>query len=185
LGERRKNEPALEGSVLDEVVRQTHEDVSGMLVRLWKLPGDVVEVVAHHHGRAAVEASPLLSSIVVVADALSKKFGFSVDFGVGVCDGGDQETITLACEKLKLDATAMATVEQEAREVLARVDEALKHKRADPEEKDASSERISTEKKAQPATPPKPKASGVGSARKSPVGLLARFWHALFGRRSR
>jgi putative nucleotidyltransferase with HDIG domain len=185
LGERRKNEPALEGAVLDEVVRQTHEDVSGMLVRLWKLPGDVAEVVSHHHGRAAVEAAPLLSSIVVVADALSTKLGFSVDFGDGVCDGTDQEAITFAFEKLKLDATAMATVECDARVALARVDEALKHKRVDLEEKDQRSDRAPAEKKAQPVTPPKPKVQVVSSARKSPVGLLARLWRGLLGRRAR
>lgn len=178
LGERRKSEPALEGAVLDEVVRQTHEDVSGMLVRLWKLPGDVAEVVAHHHGRAAVEAAPLLSSIVVVADSLSKKFGFSVDFGAGVCDGTDQETFTFACGKLKLDDAAMATLEGEAREVLKRVDEALVHKSVDADEKDKGA---APAKKAPPAAPSKPKAAA--SARKSSAGLLARLWRGLFGAR--
>jgi putative nucleotidyltransferase with HDIG domain len=185
LGERRKSEPALEGAVLDEVVRQTHEDVSGMLVRLWKLPGDVAEVVAHHHGRAAVESAPLLSSIVVVADSLSKKFGFSVDFGAGVFDGNDQEALAFACSKLKFDDTAMATIEQESREVLKRVDQALAHKSVNAEEKDKRSEGAPTENRAPPGASAKTKAVMVSSARKSPVGMLTRLWRGLFGGKKR
>lgn len=180
LGERRASEPPLEGRVLDEVVRQTHEDVSGMLVRLWKLPGDVIEVVSHHHTREAVESAPLLSSVVVAADVLSTKFGFSVDFGAGPCDGTDPDTFALACEKLKLDAAAMVTVEREAGEILARVENALEHKRADVGE----AEQPATEKQPAPcpAPPPKLKVAAAVTARKTSKGLLARVWRAVFGR---
>lgn len=182
LGERRKSDPPLEGAVLDEVVRQTHEDVSGMLAKLWKLPGDVVEVVSHHHAREAVESAPLLSSVVVVADVLSTKLGFAVDLGRGPCDGTDHDTYALACGKLKLDAAAMAIVEQQAAEILARVAVALDHKRADADE----AERLappSVEKKPAPAPtpPPKAKAPSAATARKSPVGLLSRIWRAFSG----
>lgn len=181
LGERRRSEPALEGAVLEEVVRQTHEDVSGMLVKLWKLPDDVVEVVSHHHTRQAVEAAPLLSSVVVVADALAAKFGFSVDFGAGAGDGTDPDTIAIACDKLKLDAGAMATVELQAREVLARVDEVLDHKRADPPDGAQASAAPSETKPARAPTLP-PKAPVAASARRAPAGLLSRIWRALFRR---
>jgi len=181
LGERRKSEPALEGSVLDEVVRQTHEDVSGMLVRLWKLPGDVAEVVSHHHTREAVGGAPLLSSIVVVADVLSVKLGFSVDFGAGPGDGTDQDTLALACDKLKLDASAMAALEPEAAAILERVKEVLDHKRVDLGEGERA-EKPSAEKKDAPGAAPKTKVPVVVTARKSPVGLLARIWRAVSGR---
>jgi putative nucleotidyltransferase with HDIG domain len=130
LGERRKSEAALEPAVLSEVVWQIHEDVSGMLVRQWKLPDEVAEVVAHHHGRAAVTTAPLLSAVVAVADTLSTKFGFSMDLGAGVCDGNEEEVFVAACAKLNLDVGALSNIEKEARQVLARVDEALKHKTA-------------------------------------------------------
>ena len=183
LGERRRSEPALESGILDEVVRQTHEDVSGMMVRLWKLPGDVSEVVAHHHGAEVVAAAPLLSSIVVVADSLSRKFEFSVDFGAGVCDGNDQEALALACDKLKLDAALMDTLEGEAHEVLARVDASLEHKRADLEERDEPSIQASSKVKSPVAgASPKSRASAVSSARKSEGGLLGRIWRGIFGR---
>ncbi len=185
LGERRKSEPVLEGTVLDEVIRQTHEDVSGMLVRLWKLPGDVAEVVTHHHGRAAVEAAPLLSSIVAVADALSAKLGFFVDFGAGTADGTDQEAVALACSKLGLDDAAMMGLEKEALEVLDRVKNALDHKRVDVDER--------TEKPAPASTPIEKNAAlasaspvkikpPASSARKAPGGFLSRAWLALRGK---
>ena len=134
LGERAKSEAVLDAKVLDEVVRQTHEDVSGMLVRLWKLPDEVAEVVAHHHNRADLGAAPSLSAVVAIADALAAKFRFSVDLGVGACDGNDPELVSVACAKLNLGADTMATVEQEARPNLRHVDEALKHKTADTED---------------------------------------------------
>jgi putative nucleotidyltransferase with HDIG domain len=181
LGERRKSEPALEAAVLDEVVRQAHEDVSAMLVRLWKLPGDTAEVVAHHHGRASVEAGPLLSSIVVVADTLSAKFGFCVDFGRGACDGSDHEAVALACEKLGLDASAMASVEEQTRKILERVNEGLEHRRSDlADEGPADGSATDRAKKVPPAQAAK--AQSVVSARKSAAGLLARIWCALTGR---
>jgi putative nucleotidyltransferase with HDIG domain len=188
LGERRKSEPPLETAVLDEVVRQAHEDVSGMLVRLWKLPGDTADVVSHHHGRAAVESAPLLSSIVVVADSLSAKFGFSVDFGRGACDGADHEAATLAREKLGLDVTAMASVEEQARKILGRLDETLKHRRADLPDAQPADGPV-TDKAADEKLPPAPAKAAV-SARRSPTGLLARIWRALMrssksGRRTR
>lgn len=180
LSERHKSEPALEGPVLAEVIKQSHEDVSGMLVRLWKLPGELAEVVSHHHGIAGIESAPLLSSVVVVADSLAKKFGFAVDYGAGAHDGSDQETTSAACAKLGFDAAALSAFEQQAGEILERVDEALQHKRADLGEKDESSEKPTDGARPTPG-PVKPKPLVVSSARKSPAGLLARIWRALRG----
>jgi putative nucleotidyltransferase with HDIG domain len=175
LGEKHKSEPELDATVLDEVVRQTHEDVSGMLVRLWKLPADVVDVVARHHGRAAVDTAPVLSSVVVVADTLTAKFKFSVDFGVGPSDGCDPESFAAACAKLKLSPEAMASLEPEARQVLKRVDETLKHKTSAVEESMRTPEEDDKASKSREATRPAPaKAAASTSARKSRPGFLAR-----------
>jgi len=189
LGERRKSEAALESAVLSEVVWQIHEDVSGMLVRQWKLPDEVAEVVAHHHGRAAVTTAPLLSAVVAVADTLSTKFGFSMDLGAGICDGNEEEVFAAACAKLNLDSGAMSSIEKEAREVLARVDEALKHKSAvAAEEAPAPAKEAKTAKEAKLADAHTATASGATKAASSALKLrptlLARMWRAvahLFG----
>jgi putative nucleotidyltransferase with HDIG domain len=178
LGERRKSEPALEGQILDEVIKQTHEDISGMLVRLWKLPGELAEVVSHHHGQVAIETAPLLSSVVVAADGLATKFGFSVDFGAGACDGNDLEALGVAYGKLNIDDATVLTIEREASEILERVDAALEHKRADLG--DGAPEKPAGDKP--PPVAAKPKAPVVVSARKSTGGLFARIWRALKGK---
>ncbi len=175
LGERRKSEPALEAAVLNEVVWQIHEDVSGMLVRQWRLPDEVADVVAHHHGRAAVTTAPLLSAVVAVADWLSTKLGFSVNLGPGTRDGSEEDVFVAACAKLGLDPVALSDLEKEARSVLARVDEALKHKSA----------AVAEEVHAHAHEAPAPGAAKVAaSARKARPSLLGRMRQAvarLFG----
>jgi len=183
LGERSKSEPALDSVVLNEVVGQIHEDVSGMLVRQWKLPGEVAEVVVHHHGMAAVAIAPLLSAVVAVADALAIKFGFGMDLGVGSCDGNEEDVFVAACAKLNLDLGARSVLEKEAKQVLARVDEALKHKGAAAMEETHSQAKEGKSPETQAPT-------GLGaakaaiSARKPALSLLGRMWRAvarLFG----
>ncbi len=41
LSDRPKDEPSISPLVLDEVLRQTHQEVSGMIAQLWKLPAEV------------------------------------------------------------------------------------------------------------------------------------------------
>jgi len=180
LGERRKSEPALEPAMLSEVVGQLHEDISGMLVRQWKLPDEVAEVVAHHHGRAAVATAPLLSAVVAVADALSARFGFSMDLGAGICDGNEDELVAAACAKLNLDLAVMSEIETEAQQVLRRVDEALKYKSAE----DATAQANEDKAPATQTAPEQGAAKPAWSARKSRPSLLGRMWRAvarLFG----
>lgn len=180
LGERRKTEPALDPAVLDEVVRQIHEHVSGMLVRLWKLPDEVVEVVAHHHGKDVVESAPALSAVVALADGLANKFRFSVDFGVGPCDGSDPATIAASYAKLKLDERAIAQIETEAMDVLERVEAMLDHKLVDIEEQLQQADKHEAAK--HPETTPTPVRAPI-SARKSSPGFFTRLWRSLVGSR--
>jgi putative nucleotidyltransferase with HDIG domain len=180
LGDRRKSEPTLEPSVLDGVVRQIHEDVSGMLVRLWKLPDEVAEVVAHHHGMGSVETGPALSAVVAIADTLATRFHFAVDLGVGSCDGNDPEVFVAACAKVNLDLSALAAVEKEAREVLAHVDEALKHKSANAAEDAPSHPSDGNSSKAQARLAPRPpRVVGPLSARRPRQPLFVRMRRAV------
>jgi HD-like signal output (HDOD) protein len=180
LGERAKSEAALDAKVLEEVVRQTHEDVSGMLVRLWKLPEEVADVVSHHHRAAALASAPSLSAVVVIADALAAKLGFSVDFGVGACDGNDPQLLSVACAKLNLGADTMAAIEPEARQVLRHVDEALKHKSAATEDNIPSPAVSDDGKKAHVSLGQVATRQVVSvSARKPGQRLVVRIWRAV------
>jgi putative nucleotidyltransferase with HDIG domain len=183
LGERRKSEPALEPAVLNEVVWQIHEDISGMLVRQWKLPDEVADVVAHHHGPAAVTTAPLLSAVVAVADRLSNKLGFSVDLGPGPRDGSEEDVFVAACAKLNLNLGAIPDLEKEARQMLAKVDEALKHKiAAGTDDAHAHATEGKTTDARVTVTPGMAKVAS--SARKIAPSPLGRMWRAvarLFG----
>jgi putative nucleotidyltransferase with HDIG domain len=183
LGERRKSEPALEPAVLTEVVWQIHEDVSGMLVRQWRLPDEVAEVVAHHHGEGAITTAPVLSAVVAVADTLSSKFGFAMDLGAGSCDGNDDELFTAACAKLNLDIAGLSAIEKEAKQVLARVDEALKHKGATEAEETPTAAptaaKDTKDRKSNDAHAAASAAKVASSARKPKPTLLDRMWRAV------
>ena len=130
LSERRKSEVALEPVVLAEVLSQIHEDVSAMLVRQWKLPDEVAGVVGCHHGMAAVDKAPLLSTVDAIADALTARFKFAVDLGPRSSESCDSDVFEAASTKLRLDLAPGSALEKEVRQTLAHVDEALKHKGA-------------------------------------------------------
>jgi putative nucleotidyltransferase with HDIG domain len=187
LGERRKSESALEPLVLAEVLSQVHEDVSAMLVRQWKLPDEVAEVVVCHHGMAAINEAPLLSSVVALADALTARFKFVVDLGSRSSESCDSDVFEAASTKLRLDLAPGSSLEKEVRQALAHVDEALKHKGA------ALADEAEAKAKEQPKKAKKlsrshsvvPRASKVASAarknRPSWLGRLGRAVRRLFG----
>jgi putative nucleotidyltransferase with HDIG domain len=177
LGENRLSEKALEPHILDEVVRQTHEEVSGMLVQLWKLPVEVAQVVAKHHQTATDPDIPRLSAVIALADMLTVKLGFAVDLGVGPLDGVDTEAVATICTKLGIASEVMPTIEAEAALVLRAVAKTLDHTKVSDEEKPAG------ESKSAPTTtavkPSKP--APALSARKKEKSLWARLRQALFG----
>lgn len=179
LGENQLSEKALEAHILDEVVRQTHEEVSGMLVQLWKLPQEVTQVVAKHHQAVTDPDAPRLSAVIALADSLTAKLGFSVDLGVGSLDQVDGDLQAAICSKLGIASEVMPTIEAEAAVVLKAVAQTLDHTKATSDEKP-----VEETKKSVPAIAVvKPsKAGPTLSARKKGKGLWARLRQALFGK---
>jgi putative nucleotidyltransferase with HDIG domain len=179
LGENAKSQSTLDPSVIDEVVRQTHEEVSGMLVQLWKLPIEVSQVVSQHHRAVVTGEAPVLSAVVALADSLSVKLGFAVDLGVGPLDGGDQVQFSAACEKLGIAYEDLPSIEAEAAVVLKAVAKTLDHTKVEPETKPEESRKTDTAPVPAKATQAKP--VPASSARKSPSGFFSRLWRSLFG----
>jgi putative nucleotidyltransferase with HDIG domain len=108
LSDRPKEEPSISPLVLDEVLRQTHQEVSGMIAQLWKLPAEVQEVLANHHSFPVNQSPKPLSAAVALAEDLSQKLGHAVTIGPGRCDLVSPATLARAREALGL------TAEQEA-----------------------------------------------------------------------
>jgi HD-like signal output (HDOD) protein len=179
LGENTKAQSKLDPGVLDEVVRQTHEEVSGMLVQLWKLPGEVAEVVSKHHSAVLAGEAPVLSAVVALADFLSVKSGFAVDLGVGPLDAGDPSQVHSVCAKLGIPIENLPGIEAEAEAVLKSVAKTLDHTKLAHESKYEASPQIETGPPAAKTVPTKP--APASSARKQRGGFFSRLWRSLFG----
>jgi putative nucleotidyltransferase with HDIG domain len=179
LGENAKSQSTLDPSVIDEVVRQTHEEVSGMLVQLWKLPPEISQVVSRHHQAVVTGDAPTLSAVVALADSLAVKLGFAVDLGVGPLDGGEQAQFSAACQMLGIPADSLPSIEAEAAVVLKAVAKTLDHTKATPETKPEEPRKAETPPVAAKSSPSKQPPSS--SARKSPGGFFARLWRSVFG----
>jgi putative nucleotidyltransferase with HDIG domain len=180
LGERGKSESALEPDVLAEVLSQVHEDVSAMLVRQWKLPDEVAEVVACHHGMSAVDEAPLLSSVVALADALTARFKFAVDLGSRSSETCDVDVFEGACKKLRLDLAPGSPLEKDVQQTLAHVDESLKHKGAVPDDEAPTQAKASRKSKKPNAQASVKGASAAREHSPSWLGRLGRAWRRLF-----
>ena len=102
LSDRPKEEPSITPAVLDEVLRQTHQEVSGMIAQLWKLPADVQMVVANHHTFPGGEPPHPLCAVVALAEDLSRQLGYGVDIGPGSCDRVVPATLAAARAALGL-----------------------------------------------------------------------------------
>jgi putative nucleotidyltransferase with HDIG domain len=179
LSERRKSETALEPVVLAEVLSQIHEDVSAMLVRQWKLPDEVAEVVGCHHGMAAVTKAPLLSSVVALADALTARFKFAVDLGPRSSERCDGDVFEAATTKLRLDLAPGSALEKEVRQTLAHVDEALKHKGAIVTEESQAQTAKPAKKVSSPHSSASPASKVASAARKDRPSWLGRLGRAV------
>jgi hypothetical protein len=130
-----------------------------------------------------VTTAPLLSAVVAVADALASRFGFPMDLGAGSCDGNEEDVFVAACAKLNLDLGAMSVLEKEARQVPARVDEALKHKPA-PGTEEAPLHTKETKSSDVQSVHVPVAAKATSSARKHGRSLFGRMWQGarrLFG----
>jgi putative nucleotidyltransferase with HDIG domain len=54
----------------------THADVGGWLAEKWRFPGNLIEVIEHHHRPALAKNAPLETAIVHMADLLVRARGF-------------------------------------------------------------------------------------------------------------
>jgi HD-like signal output (HDOD) protein len=121
LSDRPKDEPSINPAVLDEVLRQTHQEVSGMIAQLWKLPAEVQHVLAGHHSSPAGEPPSPLSAAIAIAEDLSQKLGHGVTIGAGRCDRVAPETLARAREVLGFTDEQEAELRETAEKLAASV----------------------------------------------------------------
>jgi len=168
LSDRPKDEPSIDPAVLDEVLRQTHQEVSGMIAQLWKLPADVQEVLANHHSFPAGQPPKPLCAVVAFAEDLSQKLGHGVEIGAGRCDRVSPETLARALEALGFTDAQEAELRETAEKLAASVIQDLSS-----EQKPAAPAGSKTESTAAaPASAASPKSTAPHQARRS-------FWQRL------
>lgn len=127
LAERAKDEPAIAPLVLDEILRETHQEVSGMIAHLWKLPPEIADVLAHHHSGQVKGQPNDLSAIVAICEEMSRDLGCGVNIGAGRCDHVEPDVIAAAFASLALGDDVWRELGTEARKAI----EALGHATAD------------------------------------------------------
>ena len=79
LGEtkRGKKPPAFEDAF--PAVVEIHEEIGGMLCKLWKLPADVELVVRHHHSVTINGQAHPLTAAIAIAESLAAELGFGME----------------------------------------------------------------------------------------------------------
>jgi HD-like signal output (HDOD) protein len=86
--------------LLDLVLRETHQEISGLIARLWHLPSEIEFVLSNHHNGANPNNVTPLSAVVAVAEDLGRELGYGVLIGGGHCDEMDPAAVTLAYETM-------------------------------------------------------------------------------------
>ena len=178
LSDRPKEEPTVSPTVLDEVLRQTHQEVSGMIAQLWKLPADVQEVLASHHSFPAGQPPKPLSAAVAYAEKLSADLGHGLLIGAGRCDQVSPETLARAREVLGFSEEQETELRETAEKLAASVVEEMAPTEQKPQTLTAS-------KTASPAAAPAvPAAAQAKSSvqRHAKRSLWQRMWRVLGGK---
>jgi HD-like signal output (HDOD) protein len=98
-----KGGDAIDPVLLNLVLRETHQEISGLVAHVWKLPDDVQIVLATHHTGIAAEGTGDLTAVVTIAEALSSELGFGITIGPGDCDRSDPAVLAQAYETLGFD----------------------------------------------------------------------------------
>jgi len=143
LSERPKEEPAVSSSVLDEVLRQTHQEVSGMIAQLWKLPADVQTVLAHHHTFPSNDSPHPLSAVMAITEELSLALGKGVQIGAGRCDQVWPEVLGRAKDLLKISDDEEAELLEAGRQIVASVTQRSSEEEKKPAERKTSPRTVS------------------------------------------
>jgi HD-like signal output (HDOD) protein len=123
LGDSTQAEPPKLSAVRDDL-DLVHEELSGIMVDLWALPGEVATVVRHHHSYVIDEEFHAMAGAVCLAEEMANRIGFTVDEEDGwstlfrPLDATHPQAIDRALQLLDLDK------DDEAR-ILAEVEDAV------------------------------------------------------------
>lgn len=124
LGEQEKAAP--EDALLGAILRGCHAEASQVVATLWKMPADVQLVLANHHAVVVQGYVHPLTAIVAVAEQLAGELGQEITIGEEACDSTDETALARARGALNLDDRRMGLLRQQAKLVIAGVEDAAR-----------------------------------------------------------
>jgi HD-like signal output (HDOD) protein len=106
-----------------DVVGGVHEEASGIVARLWALPGEIQRVVASHHRLEHGGRPSPVNAALIVAERLAADAGASASPASGPnLDAEIAGEVDAARAFLGLDAAALGQLRAEAAEIAAAAD---------------------------------------------------------------
>jgi len=117
------------------VIDEVHEEASGLLARMWKLPEPVQRVVARHHDLSAERPEPV-NAVLIVSEQLCWEAGAGIERPPGEANPMSMETpeppldgvdvnwsglVEQAQRALSMDALAMGAARAEAFGIVAQI----------------------------------------------------------------
>jgi len=166
--------------LLDLVLGETHQEISGLIARLWHLPTEVEFVLANHHNGADPEKVTPLSAVVTVAESLGQELGYGMVIGGGRCDYMDPKAVDFAYESLAFDKnerSELLNMVSGLASMMAGESSSTPKKPATARAAAPSTAASSVSRAAQAAVAIK-KAAPASSARKKPLSLWSRILRA-------
>ncbi len=103
-------------------VAAVHEELSGLVARLWNLPEDLqAGITLHHRLDSSTDVHPL-AAVIHVAEHLALSLGAPQPLAAAGWDPVDRQRLKLAYRALELSPAQLQVVEAEARNVLAELE---------------------------------------------------------------
>jgi HD-like signal output (HDOD) protein len=125
LGEEKDTAAGMDPLMLSMILQQSHQEASGIVARLWRLPMDVQLVLAHHHDVVIQGMAHPLAAIVAIAEKLTSELGFPVVVGGENCDLTLDSPLMQARSTLGFDQKMTERIRAEAQKLAANVERRL------------------------------------------------------------
>jgi putative nucleotidyltransferase with HDIG domain len=119
LGEQKNTGAGLELGMLAMALRQSHQELSAVVARLWRLPQDVQLVLGHHHEVVINGLVHPLAAVVALAEELTREVGLGIVLSGHDCDMSSDTALAQARNALGFDQARMEKVKGEVKKLIA------------------------------------------------------------------
>ena len=119
LGEQKATEAGFDPTLLGPALQQCHQEASGVVAGLWKLPADVCLVLGHHHDVVIDGFVHPLAAVVALAEELTRDVGLGIVLGGHDCDVTTDTALAHARNALGFDQARMEKIRQAAKKLIS------------------------------------------------------------------